>query len=331
MEKGITAHADTSTFRNGNIVTVFPGLSLWATGNSLYNGVPTPTLAGAGLINKALVKALNRLKDQEIHLGNFLAEGQQVVDLIGGTAKTIAKQVSSWRSRNPNKWGLVKQWQRGNLAKDLWHCIPNSWLQMQYGWIPLMSDVEGAANHLARLSLTQKPLIFSKGQAKNEEDVEKPVTARSGFASNSAIATWEMKQAVYVHLVYGLNSPALVQLSQLGLINPAEIVWEITRYSFVVDWFLPLGSWMSSLTANVGYDFVTGTLSRHTKCGYKSSRVKTTSADAQLVRPPGYSGSTVNFVRTCYTSSPVPGLYVKSPISLKHALNGISLLLQAFR
>jgi hypothetical protein len=282
------------------------------------------------MYNKALVKALNRLKDQEFHLGNFLAEGQQVVDLVGGTAKSIAQSVLHFRRRNPKQvWDLIKSYERGNLPRHLWRCIPNSWLQLQYGWIPLMSDVEGAANHLARLSIEQKPLVFTRGSAKIEEEQDCPIA--SIYSVNSAVATWVVTRKAMVNLVYGLETPALVQLSQLGLINPAEIVWEITRYSFVVDWFVPIGGWLSSLTGDVGYNFVTGGLSRKTLARFKSSHVTRTSSDAKNVEAPEFTGTIDNFARGCYTSSPVPGLYVKSPISLKHAANGIALLVQAFK
>lgn len=326
-----TAKASGARFRSGNFETFYPGLGLWATGSTLHS-VPVPTLAEAGLVNKALVKALNRLKDQEIHLGNFLAEGHQVVEMIGDTARNIAKSVQYFRKHDDVQWQLVQEFQKGNLARDLWRCIPNSWLQLQYGWTPLMSDLEGAMNHLARLSLTQKPLVFTKGTAKIEEDVTAPLVARSPYSQNSGHTTWEQKRVASVQLVYGVNSPALIQASQLGLVNPLEIVWEVTRYSFVVDWFLPIGSWMSALTADLGYNFVTGSLSRITKSRYKSSILTKRSADAVSVEAPSFEGArTMNFARSCYTTSPVPGLYVKSPISLKHALNGISLLVQAFR
>jgi len=81
----------------------------------------------------------------------------------------------------------------------------------------------------------------------------------------------------------------------------------------------------------VGYSFVTGGLSSKTTASFKSSHVTRTSSDARGVNAPVFTGTIDNFARTCYTGSPVPGLYVKSPISLKHALNGLSLLLQAFK
>jgi hypothetical protein len=34
---------------------------------------------------------------------------------------------------------------------------------------------------------------------------------------------------------------------QLGLLDPATVLWEIIPYSFVVDWFLPIGSYLDNL------------------------------------------------------------------------------------
>ena len=46
---------------------------------------------------------------------------------------------------------------------------------------------------------------------------------------------------------------------------------------------------------------------------------------------PSYGGYSMNFIRSCYGSTPVPGLYVKNPLSLRHVLNGLALLVQAFK
>jgi hypothetical protein len=36
---------------------------------------------------------------------------------------------------------------------------------------------------------------------------------------------------------------------QLGMLDPASVVWEIVPYSFVVDWFVPFGTYLSNLNA----------------------------------------------------------------------------------
>jgi hypothetical protein len=40
----------------------------------------------------------------------------------------------------------------------------------------------------------------------------------------------------------------------LGLINPAVVAWELVPFSFLVDWFIPVGKFLDSWTDQLGYD-----------------------------------------------------------------------------
>ena len=155
--------------------------------------------------------------------------------------------------------------------------------------------------------------------------------------NSSAKLECKSRQDVWVSLWYSLNNPGLATQSQLGLLNPLEIVWECLPYSFVVDWAIPVGAWMSSLTADAGFSFKGG--SRSTKIVLDDVKVK----DLRLWRyssvgtrgwsegsGPTLTGSAADFTRTCYLTSPVPGIYVKNPLSALHVANAIALLMQAF-
>jgi hypothetical protein len=51
-----------------------------------------------------------------------------------------------------------------------------------------------------------------------------------------------------------IRDASLKQLSQLGITNPALLVWELIPYSFVIDWLIPVGDFLSSLDALVGVE-----------------------------------------------------------------------------
>jgi hypothetical protein len=284
--------------------------------------------------SKAEQKALLKLLAQDFDLGVFLAEAKQTVKLVGDTSFSIAKQVKRWRAFNkPSQWELVKKWERGNLPCHLWHKIPQSWLQLQYGWIPLLNDIWGAAAYLSRYRLLQG-IVHVKGYAEDFDDLIDNVSGRA--AGDLCQPRFDVEHKVWVSLYYKLNSPVIAELSSLGLINPAAIVWEKTVYSFVVDWIVPVGGWLRSLTADAGFSFYSGSCSRLSKLRSQNANyseafapdvpTRTTSGDMFSVRGEGY-----NFSRTCYSNSPVPGVYIKNPLSFLHAANGIALLVQAFR
>jgi hypothetical protein len=305
----------------------------WDKGGFWNYSVPATGALPSGLVNRAEQAALLDLKNQDINLGQFLAELDQTIRLVTVAALRIGAAARFYRRTDAAKWRQVKRWQRGCLQREFWSKIPRSWLEVQYGWKPLMSDIFGAAAHLSGPS--RLPLVHVKGNAKDTTEASGIWPARVGSSKvNYKCLT---HHRVDCNLWYQLQSPVLAEFSSLGLVNPLEIVWELTPYSFVVDWFLPIGNWLSSLTADVGFAFKSGSLSKLSKTGdltvtgvdwesgsNASSRVKYYGEYPKMI------GESFNFSRTCYPSSPVPGIYVKNPISATHMLNAISLLWLAF-
>ena len=304
-----------------------------------------PTLPSGNIVNAALVAALNKLKDQDFHLGNFVAESHKALEMIGDRFTSIADSVESFRRKRPKDWEKVKLLQKGNLPRKWWYRIPNYWLETQYGWKPLMQDIYGALHHILRTSRYEVPYVYVESHKTTTTSFTHSLNLLGGpiylAGSGSADLLYDDKQDVWVNLVYGITSPLLAELSSLGLLNPAEILWETTRFSFVVDWALPIGPWLSALTAPAGFNFVTGSLSLMVKREFVSSSMKGNMPSPVVVpfavdyyrypSAPVIQSTVGLFDRSCYLSSPVPGLYVKNPLSFDHVANGLSLLVQAFR
>ena len=49
-----------------------------------------------------------------------------------------------------------------------------------------------------------------------------------------------------------LSNPNLYLLNQLGLINPLSVAWEITPFSFLLDWAFDIGSFLEAMSDFVG-------------------------------------------------------------------------------
>lgn len=298
----------------------------WSGGNNM--DFPSPGSPPAGFISSLEVKALNRLKNQDVNLGTFLAEARQTINMVAGATRRIAQQVAQFQAKHPGLWQQVKAVQIGGLARDLWCNIPSQWLEIQYGWNPLMSDIYGSMLHLWHRNRFRLSTIHVSSYGKTETDIEQP---RGGQNSSGVKLNFRAKHEVRVFLTYQMSSPQLAEVSSLGLVNPLEIIWEIIPYSFVVDWFLPVGPWLSSLTGDVGMSFKTGGRSLKSTVKFVNADVYAPPAAAERWDAPKLGGSVGTFDRTSYATSPFPGLYVKSPLSVLHALNGIALLMQRLR
>lgn len=302
------------------------------TSGSVWSGPlrVAPIMPDSNMINACLVKALNKLKKQDLHAGNFVAEFHQVISMFTGHVTNIAQQVRKFRDRYPKDFAKAKQLQTGGLPRFNWCEIPNRWLELQYGWKPLMSDILGGMAHLKKRA--EKNATLNLTVRSFHEDVVYDENTFSGAGLMTLKAHWLNQRKVNIFLVYAKTDVVLAELSSLGLINPAEIVWEITRFSFVVDWFLPVSNWLSAVTADTGFEFISGGQAVKSKRIFNRGTLESMGST-----PIFYYGSlqvrgrAEYYKRTCYSSSPVPGLYVKNPLSFEHAANALALLAQAFR
>jgi len=281
----------------------------------------------AWALNLANSRAYLDLKSQNANLSEVFAERKKTSQMVTSAAKDIAKQVKSFRKQHPRDWGQVIK----NGLRNQWKNIPNRWLELQYGWKPLMSDIYGALTTLDGYNSDTKAYhVRVKGSAKQVERFTQQ------FASSPYWwrETVERRHHVKTILYYTLNSPAQAALAQLGLTNPLALGWELVRYSFVVDWFLPVGNWLSTLDADFGWRYETGCQSVFTKLGVESysGHIPNTSSSTYENYTVGPSAKGYRFRRTILGSPPGVGLpHFKNPLSSPHLANALSLLTQAFR
>lgn len=277
----------------------------------------TPLLAeSANQRRKVEIDALIKLKDQKINLGVALAEAKQTANLVGTTASRIGRAYTAAKRGN---WKGV-----GNALGTTLKKTPKNWLEAQYAWKPLLSDVYGAVE---ALSLTEKLGWLVTTKAVDIEEVRSKFTSASTFGCTRTSLVQD--RGVFVRLDYLPSNQFLSTLANVGVTNPLEIIWEKVPFSFVVDWMVPIGDWLSAMDATLGYDFLSGS---------RTSRRRTIATVGLSDSPLIMAGSrisgrarNVNLSRVVYASSPIPALpRIKDPFSLGHVANGLSLLATAF-
>lgn len=303
-----------------------------------------PTFYDEHLIDRAVSAALLKLKDQKVNFGVAFGEYKETAELVSSVATRIAKGVRAFRSKNPRLWGQVVKNQRGvgrfrnpdgtyTLGKV--GRIPQAWLEHQYGWNPLMNDVKGACEALSSKTSGGHPFrVCVKARANS------PLNQTSvGYATNHNMSQLRLvrtgKNFCFVRLDYELNSPLLAVFSSLGLTNPLEIAWELLPYSFVIDWFVPVGDWLRTLDADFGWRFISGTTTQGYSYVTEGSGVISKPSGSSEVGSTGYVTSrqdVFSFSRSVNATSPRAGFPTfKNPLSVGHLANSLSLLLNAFR
>jgi len=136
------------------------------------------------------------------------------------------------------------------------------WLEYQYGWKPLLSDIQGSAEALAQTHLNPRPLRFSAMASTNGKVMKRPIAIWpvNGTHYLAELTFYHAGKTRYV-LEVAEDSKILESLQTVGLTNPLLLAWELLPYSFVVDWFLPLGSYLQQLEYARGLTFIRGSVS----------------------------------------------------------------------
>lgn len=191
------------------------------------------------------LKLLNRLsekiKGHDFNAGIFAAEGHQAVATIRNSAVSLFDLYKGVKHGNiPEALRALgritghKRPPRGFQAKMTINDIAGAWLAIKYAWEPLIKDVYSAAKAIERMSDGERLLKFSATNS---------IYGRYTDDSSSAIydVTWKKRSKI----IYKL-SIAPTEQRTWGLYDPVSIAWELVPFSFVIDWFIPVGQFLDS-------------------------------------------------------------------------------------
>lgn len=192
------------------------------------------------------VAAQNRLvqaiKTHEFNLAVSLGQMNETTAMICQTAHRLRKSFTQLKRGNLRSAALAlgadpRKGKRDSVTISP-SDVPSAWLELQYGWLPLLGDAHAAGEALA--SLTDPP---------------RRTVVRSSFTRkwskqtvvNSSWTKWTDEKIRLSYIVYLKESMSAPR--SLGLLDPLSVAWELCPYSFVVDWFLPYGTYLENLNA----------------------------------------------------------------------------------
>lgn len=201
---------------------------------------------------RAYANFVRMVRPSEAQLGVALAEVGKSFDMISFRAFQFAQFLR--RLRKGDVFGAGAELQlseKSRLGRKGWRYsmsdIGSVVLEYRFGWSSLVSDIGGALEVLQG----QYPAFAAYGSGAGD------VTYAPSSAGSNVSVVWTIRVSERIKAQVQLVNPNLYLLNSLGLVNPAGVAWELVPYSFLVDYFIPIGSFLNSWT-----DFVGVTLSR---------------------------------------------------------------------
>lgn len=215
-------------------------------------------------------KLSKKLQSKDIDLGVALGEARETAAFV--QSAMISCFQAARRARKGDLSGVLKELglnqttnaQRQRL-RDIPDVVSRAWLGYSYAVRPLMADVFGAVKALEKRH--ERPtLVTVRAQSTEVVDVE--------LATTKGVLNYpDFGRDVYLSVVgeYGarakitfeVDNPLLYKLSTVGLTNPLTVAWELIPFSFVVDWFIPIGDFIGSIVPPQGVTKVQRTLTTY--------------------------------------------------------------------
>lgn len=276
--------------------------------------------------NNALVRLYPKVKKCQVNLAVAIGERAQTAGMLRDLTLRLARGILALRKGNVAKAAKVLFPKNGKG-------VANDWLCVQYGIKPLISDIEGVAKTLT----DSRPLVF---RVKTKRREELPLGTLADYNLQTGVRVRTVIQSHgYVEVSYtatlqidSVLSDLVVSLSRLGLTNLSTVVWELIPFSFIVDWFIPIGEKIMNEDAFTGlqlvqfhktvfykeYITVNRTWGGYDQDGRLWSKVVCLS---QITK--------TRCDRTIPSSvPPLPKLEFKDPVSKGHIANALALLTQ---
>lgn len=111
------------------------------------------------------------------------------------------------------------------------------WLEYSYGWRPLIKDVYDGAQKLSDyVNRPQLKRYVARLRVKGYADLPNRVYGGPGAYSRGQLIAFVESSS---------SEPYLP-----GVMNPAVAAWDLLPYSFVVDWFLPVSTYLNTMGLN---------------------------------------------------------------------------------
>lgn len=311
------------------------------------SGPNMPWYAGhnSSVTNRAIKRLIQRSGNQiDANLAQDTAQIGQMASMISMSARRITNAVRS--IKRDDLIGAVNSLWSGTHRSTFFRpgggpkrgaSLANNWLELQYGWKPLLQDVEGGMRSLAQYLSKYDADMFVRASASMEKWVESPQWDDQNHKTMIGMGLTQYRSSCRFVIRYRIGNQLRAFLAQTGFSNPINLAWEVLPWSFVVDWFLPIGPYLEAITAWDGLTFVEGCQTNFTKNHLVTvidyyGHLPGVDARQTFTYKASRTQDVVYFDRVKLTTFPSLDMpRFKSPVSVGHALNALALLRQVFK
>lgn len=250
-------------------------------------------------------KLLDKVKRQNVSMAQSIAEFRQTADLF----LTLSQELLQG-------WRALRRLHFGELYRDLKRSreFSKKWIEFQFGLLPLVSDITGLLESLHD-TIRDGSWIHVEVRVSKTERRTRTISDSIGNGKIIQDATGTMTSKLKGR--YRIRNAFIDDFRRFGFSNAAALGWELVPFSFVVDWAIDIGDWISRQDALLGAADFTYIPSGENRREYLSTgRGGKTASTKSITRFRSAAQSNLPIPRPRYDPSP----------SLRKVVTGLSLI-----
>lgn len=201
-------------------------------------------------INGARASAIAKIEStvENVNLGITVAERKETLNFIRD------RSISAWKALIALKKGQVRKalqilGVRKRSLNEAYADASDAYLAFKFGFEPLMNDIQKSASSFVET-------LARPDHLKIKAAVASPVVGvnRTAGVANSS----DFLEGCEIGYDLTIKNQELAAFQAMGILNPISVAWEVIPLSFVINWFISVGTFLSSLDAGVGLDIHNG-------------------------------------------------------------------------
>lgn len=216
------------------------------------------------LSNASVTKALASARSGYNNVPLLIAERRRTIDMITKRSRQIIDVVKREQTSALERYLKTRKSQRKLVAHD----IASGHLEVLFGVLPLIGEIEGLAEQLAA---KESIFITGRGRMRNIVETVGPTIEtwrniginnnRNFLAVVADVRKIETRNAsTRTSLRYKVDIDAFQRLRDNGF-NPIATAYDLVPLSFLSDFVSNLGSWLRAYDPMFGCEYLTGSTS----------------------------------------------------------------------
>ena len=211
---------------------------------------------------------LSKTKEQSISIGMMFAERKETALTVINAVERMFKAVKLIRhpkqmfraiwGRKPSRAEMRKLKRTAAYVTRKAGTVGDAWLEYRYVWTPLVLDVRDSMQALAKQK--EKMYRYSQSASKffeEEKYFDKVCIHQAPYDSDATVHGY---YGTHIKYYYDVTNPLATAWSSLA--DPVQLLWDLVPWSFVVDWFADLSTYLDLRSATWGLTFTDGYVSQ---------------------------------------------------------------------